>query len=85
MPRLALKTPFRDGTVQDIARRILPLAHAGLERRGRKDGFGETEAHFLNALIDIADSGQTAADQLLDLYHGPWNGSVDPVYRRFAY
>ncbi|MCB9959902.1 MAG: glutamate--cysteine ligase [Rhodospirillaceae bacterium] len=85
VPRLALKTPFRGGTVQDIARRILPLAYAGLERRGRKDGFGETEAHFLNALIDIADSGQTAADQLLELYHGPWNGSVDPVYRRFAY
>ena len=85
VPRHGLQTPFRDGTVLDIARTILPLAHAGLERRNRKDGFGESEAHFLDALMIIAESGRTPADDLLDLFHGAWEGRVDPVYVDFAY
>jgi gamma-glutamylcysteine synthetase len=25
------------------------------------------------------------AEELLAKYHGPWNGSVDPVYNEYAY
>jgi len=31
------------------------------------------------------DSGLTPADVLLELYHGRWNGSVDPVFHEFSY
>ena len=85
VPRLGLQTPFRGGTLQELAQCILPLARAGLERRDRKDGFGENEAHFLDALMTIADSGITAADHLMRQYDGPWRGSVDPVFSEHAY
>ena len=85
VPRLALKTPFRNGTVQDLARRALELATAGLTARAHLDSQGLDESHFLSPLRQIADSGQTPAEELLDLYHGPWNGSVDPVFTEFAY
>ena len=34
VPKLGLKTPFRGGTVQDLARQMLDLAQEGLKRRG---------------------------------------------------
>ena len=29
--------------------------------------------------------GITPAEELLEKFHGPWNGSVDPVYDDYAY
>ena len=34
VPKLALKTPFRQGTVQDLAKVMLRLSKDGLRRRG---------------------------------------------------
>jgi glutamate--cysteine ligase len=85
VPRHGLRTPFRDRSVRDIALEVLALARHGLERRGRKDGFGETEAHFLTALELIAESGESPADKKLRLFRESWNGAVDPLFREFAY
>lgn len=85
VPRRALRTPFRDGTVRDLALRVLEIARDGLVRRKRNDNFGDDEAHFLDTLFTIAASGQTPADELLAKFHGPWGGSVDPVFREYAY
>ena len=27
----------------------------------------------------------TPAEELLEKFHGPWGGSVDPVYKEYAY
>ncbi len=85
VPRHALRTPFRDGTVQDVALRVLAIARDGLLRRKRSDTCGENEAHFLDTLFAIAKSGQTPADEMLAKYQGPWAGDVDPVFREYAY
>ena len=85
VPRTALKTAFRGGNVRDLALQALEIAAGGLERRGRRDMVGESEAHFLNALRTIAESGETPADELLARYHGEWQGSIDPVFREYAY
>lgn len=74
-----LRTPFRGGTLRDLALRALQISHGGLERRGR------SEAGFLNALQAIAESGMTPADALLEAYQGRWGGSVDPIYDELAY
>jgi glutamate--cysteine ligase len=37
------------------------------------------------SLKEIAETGRTSAEVKLDLYHGRWQGSVDPVYTEFAY
>jgi glutamate--cysteine ligase len=85
VPRQGLRTRFRDATVRELALRVLEIARAGLARRARLDNWGDDECHFLDTLDAIAETGISPADELLGLYHGPWQGSVDPVFREFAY
>jgi glutamate--cysteine ligase len=85
VPRHALKLPFRGGTVRELARRALEIAAHGLQRRARMDANGVDERVHLEPLIEIVDANQTPAERKLELFHGPWNGSVDPVFREFAY
>jgi glutamate--cysteine ligase len=86
VPRTALKTPFRNTDVQTIARQMVAIAQAGLKRRARFDRRGQRdEAHFLDPLAAIAESGSCPAEEKLERFHGPWRGSVDPAYREYAY
>ncbi len=85
VPRLGLKAPFRGGTVGDLARQVLTIAHGGLDRRDRQDGLGQSESKYLHPLETIAATGRTAAEDLLAAFNGPWGGSVDPVFREYAY
>jgi glutamate--cysteine ligase len=85
VPRSALKTPFRDGTVKDLAVETLRIARAGLKNRAVLDEFGDDESHFLGTLEEIAESGITPAERKLEAYHGRWGGSVDPLFREYMY
>ncbi len=85
VPRLALRMPFRGGSVGDIALDVLDLAHEGLKRRAALDGAGMDETSFLNPLRQIAESGRTPAEKLLDDVTRRWGGKVDPVFREYAY
>jgi glutamate--cysteine ligase len=85
VPRLALATPFRGETVRELAGRVLAIAEDGLKRRARRSGGGEDESVHLQPLMTIAESGRTAADDLLESFHKRWNGSVDPAYVEEAY
>ncbi|MGH8162777.1 MAG: glutamate--cysteine ligase [Rhodanobacteraceae bacterium] len=85
VPKHALKLPFRDGTLRDLALRALEIAGNGLQRRARPNINGSDETMFLQPLIEFAQANQTPAERKLELFHGPWQGSVDPVFREFAY
>ncbi|HEY8352473.1 MAG TPA: glutamate--cysteine ligase, partial [Sphingomonadales bacterium] len=85
VPRLALRTPFRKGTVADLARDVLNIAEGGLRRRAQINSLGEDETHFLSALFAILDDGRTPAEEQLEAYHGRWGGSVDPLFTEQAY
>ena len=76
VPRSALATPFRKGTVRDVARDMVHIAKEGLRRRGRRDARGYDESHFVEPVELIASSGRTHAEALLSLYHERWAGSV---------
>ncbi|MDA0704628.1 MAG: glutamate--cysteine ligase [Proteobacteria bacterium] len=83
--RRALKTPFRGGTVQDLAIQTLKIARAGLKNRAVLDEFGDDETHFLSALDEIAESGITPAERKLEAYRDRWDESVDPLFREYMY
>jgi glutamate--cysteine ligase len=85
VPKHALKLPFRGGTVRDLAREAVKIAHAGLRRRGALNATGVDESGFLDPLIEIIEADQTAAERKLALYHGAWQGDIDRVFREFAY
>ena len=85
VPRLALKAIVRNTTVGAVAMDALTIAHDGLERRGITDALGQTESKFLVPLFRIAETGFSPAEDLLAAYSRRWRGSVDPVFREYAY
>lgn len=85
VPREGLRAMIRGRTVQDIARDMLKLSRSGLEQRNQQGCKGKTEASFLDVLDETVATGKTAAENLLDLYHGAWNGNIERVFRDFAY
>ncbi|WP_119418018.1 glutamate--cysteine ligase [Desertibaculum subflavum] len=85
VPRLGLATPFRKGTIADIARETLRIAGDGLRRRARLSDAGESEDLFLDSLRATLAKGKTPAEELLELYRTRWEGSVDPVFTELAY
>jgi glutamate--cysteine ligase len=85
VPKRALKLPFRNGTVNDLAREALKIAAHGLERRNRLSAKGVGENSFLEPLIEYVDANQTPAERKLELFRTKWNGSIDPLFREFAY
>jgi glutamate--cysteine ligase len=85
VPRYALATPFRHGTVQHEVQKMLAIAREGLRRRARISPAGDDEGFFLDTLFAIAGSGRTLADELLEMYSGVWAGDIDCVYRERAY
>jgi len=84
-PRLGLATPFRGKKLAEIALAVLELSSAGLRRRARLDASAQDESHFLAPLFEIAHSGKTPAEKLLDDFATRWRGKVDPVYAEDAY
>jgi glutamate--cysteine ligase len=83
--RLGLRATIRGRTLHDIAKDVLALARKGLERRARRDARGRDETQYLEPLEEIVRRGKTPAEELLEKFHGPWGGSVDPVYLEYAY
>ena len=71
----------------DLAREVLDLSEAGLKARARPGAGGlvPDETHFLNALRESVDSGKTPADELLEHFHGDWNGDLDRIYAEYSY
>jgi glutamate--cysteine ligase len=84
-PRHGLRTMFRGRPLQALALEVLELARGGLSRRARLDSTGQDETHHLATLFEIAQSGKTAADRLVEAYETRWGGSVDPVFEEQAY
>jgi len=85
VPRLALGAEIAGRALRDIAREALALARSGLARRARRDGEGRDETRHLDALDRIVESGRTQAEDLLERYHGPWRGSVQPAFAECVY
>ena len=84
-PRLGLNTLIRDRSLQSIALEVLEIASSGLSARNRLSLAGENETGFLETLFANAEMGVTPAEKKLALYHGRWNGSVDPLFSEAIY
>jgi glutamate--cysteine ligase len=76
---------IRGRTVRELAGDVLKISRAGLEARGLTGCKEKHESAFLDVLDESVATGKTAADQLLELYHGNWNGDISRVFRDFAY
>ena len=73
--------------MHDLAREVLALSEAGLKARAKvgAGGLVPDETHFLKALKESVESGKTPADELLEHYHGDWNGDLSKIYGSYSY
>ncbi len=73
--------------LHDIAREAVLIAGAGLKARAMPGAGGliPDETHFLNALEESITTGKAPADELLDRYHGDWDGDIARVYGEYSY
>jgi glutamate--cysteine ligase len=85
VPRLGLKMPFRGGTLQDIAKQVVDIARHGLRKRARLDAGGSDETGFLTPLAEIAETGRSPAEVLLDAYKNEWGGDIDEAFEAEKY
>ena len=85
VPKTGLATMFRGKPLKILARQTVAIARQGLAARKRYDYLGRDEGRFLDEMTEIAERGRTLADDLLAKYHGDWQGSVDPVFKDYAY
>lgn len=79
VPRTAIHTKFRGGTVADIARLVVDLAGDGLRRR-KHLAAGKDETIFLDPLNETLDLGKTQAERWLDKYNGEWAGDLTRIF-----
>ena len=73
--------------IHDVAREAVVIAEAGLKARAMPGAGGliPDETHFLNALQESIESGKVPADELLEKYHGDWDGDLTRIYDEFSY
>ncbi|MBM1814213.1 glutamate--cysteine ligase [Pseudosulfitobacter pseudonitzschiae] len=82
-----LQAQVGDVSMMDIARASLEISKAGLQARARPGAGGliPDETHFLNALHESVETGQTPADELLAHYNGDWNGDLNRIFAEYSY
>jgi glutamate--cysteine ligase len=83
--RLGLKGEVRGRSIQAVAQDLVAIAREGLRARGRSREGVADERVYLEPLAEIAETGVTPAERLLELYHGPWGGDVRNVFDTCAY
>jgi len=73
--------------IHDLAREVVAIAEGGLKARAVPGAGGliPDETHFLNALQESVDNGKVPADELLERYHGDWQGDLTRIYDEFSY
>jgi len=73
--------------MHDLARELVAISEAGLKARAKPGAGGliPDETHFLNALKESIESGQTPADELLAKYNGEWGGDLTRIYEENKY
>jgi len=72
--------PVRDWTLD-----VLEIARHGLKNRNHLSGGLIDESGYLGELFEIAESGRTPAERLLELYYGRWQGDIRKLYEEEAY
>jgi glutamate--cysteine ligase len=86
VPKLGLRAPTATGeTLLELGRRVLAIAEAGLNARGKLNASGDNESGFLDPLREVLASGKTPAERLLESYHGEWAGDLSRIYEEESF
>lgn len=85
VPREGLAATIRGQPLRELAREVLALARAGLSARALIDDAGDNESRYLDPLDIIVANGRTQAEDLLALWSGRWDHSVEPAFEECVF
>jgi glutamate--cysteine ligase len=85
VPAQGLKASVAGRPLMEVAREVVEMSRAGLKARGQLNSEGQDETVFLNTMDEVLAKRMTLADDMLALYNGRWNGSVEPVFEEYQY
>ena len=85
VPAAGLRAEFRGKPLLDVAREALAISRRGLAARARVNGDDVDETVFLAPLEEVLAKKATLADDMLALYEGRWNRSLEPVFAEYQY
>jgi glutamate--cysteine ligase len=85
VPRLGFAAGIRGRNALTLAQETLRFATHGLARRKYLDRNGRDETRYLRPLEESLARGITPAEELLEKFHGDWNGSVEPIFDEYVY
>jgi len=80
-----LKGEIAGRSLQAVAQDLIAIAGEGLKARNINDTAGFDERIYLDCIGEIADSGITPAERLLEKFHGEWAGDASRAYEDCAY
>jgi len=79
VPELALKAEYGNLKVQQIVKDLIEISTKGLANRKLELGIDD-ESIYLEPIVEIAESGVTQADRLLDKYYHEWNEDIHKLF-----
>ena len=83
---IGLNAPVPGGrSLQDLGKEVMNISRAGLRARAKLSVSGDDETGFLQELDRTLESGLTPAEELLETYHGAWNGDLRHIFKDLAY
>ncbi|MFA5901464.1 MAG: glutamate--cysteine ligase, partial [Hyphomicrobium sp.] len=68
-----------------IAREVLRISRRGLRSRRCINAASQDESVYLDHLDEVAVSGRTLADRLIEKFEGPWSRQIDHVFEEYAF
>ena len=81
VPKYGLQTPFKEGTILDVAQKLFEISKQGLDARNiiaRNKKYNET--FYLKELENNLASGRSPADILIDKFNNKWSQNINFIY-----
>jgi glutamate--cysteine ligase len=85
VPKSGFATRVGGTTVSEIARETMRISRMGLKNRKKINAKSQDETLYLAPLEAIVSTGRTVSDDLLQRYHGRWEGDIDRIFEEFAF
>ena len=85
VPKTALLTRAGKRNAQDVALDLLEISSLGLRNRAVRGVNDPDERSYLTCLKEIALTGRSPAEEILEAWHGRWGRSVDPIFVEHSY
>jgi len=83
--REALRARIRGIEVRELARELVDIAEASLNRQAQLNAAGDSEAVYLEQLRDQVRRGRCPADAIIDKWNGKWDRTATRLVAGSAY